>query len=290
MIPHSRTILTSAASNQYYAMLLNIMSLATYICRDHTPCAQSYTRSFTFCRVGLFRLRDAHFEADAFQMWTFFGAEGWTGGVSRPLLFAASLFRIRVSWEQWGEERDNEAMKTYPHYLHERCLNSSGTGEGADGGIGGPVCDYFRRGYLYWPPNGRHQKAGKHRDRHCRCCCVWRHLSQNCALLGTIIRKLFSHQRAPPMNVIRFPFTEAVNQPPTSKLSTTSHLQSTATTHNGVPHNMHAQYPAYCSSPTLYPRPQHDVHPPTSQCHCSTHQLIRKPVPGHGRRRIEQDP
>lgn len=64
-------------------MLLHIMSFSRYIRGDSLARTQADRRGLALCRVGLFGLGDADFEADALEGWGFdereLGRDGFTG-------------------------------------------------------------------------------------------------------------------------------------------------------------------------------------------------------------------
>jgi hypothetical protein len=91
MIPHTRTILTSPASDKYYTMLLDIMPFTRYIRRNNSPRTQPHSRRFPFCRIGFLGLRDPDFQTHAFELWSIDIAERWRDGFSYALLFPAAL-------------------------------------------------------------------------------------------------------------------------------------------------------------------------------------------------------
>lgn len=91
MIPHTRTILTSSPSHQNHRVLLHIMPLSRNIARNHSPCTQTYSRCFSFCRIGFLGLCDSDFEADSLQLWGVDIAEGWRHSFSCALLFTTAL-------------------------------------------------------------------------------------------------------------------------------------------------------------------------------------------------------
>lgn len=106
MISHTRTILTPPSSNQYHTMLLHIMSFARNITRNHSPCTQSNSGRFTFCRVRFLWFGDSDFQCYALQCWSLdcwqSRGNGFTHGL-RSTTAATDLVVCCSVGGGWGE-------------------------------------------------------------------------------------------------------------------------------------------------------------------------------------------
>lgn len=90
MIPHTRTILTAAASDQHDGMLLDVVPLAGDVRRDRPSGRQPDSGRLALARVGLLGARDADLEADALALRGEDLREGRGDGVAGSLGFAAA--------------------------------------------------------------------------------------------------------------------------------------------------------------------------------------------------------
>lgn len=81
MIPHTRTILTPPAPHEHHAVLLHIMPLTRNVRGDDFAVGQADFGGLALARVGLFRLRDAHFQTHAFHLGPLLRRKGRRHGV-----------------------------------------------------------------------------------------------------------------------------------------------------------------------------------------------------------------
>lgn len=71
-------------------MLLDVVTLARDISRNHPTGGQAHTSSFPLARIGLLGARDADLEAYAFQLRALLVGQGGGDGVTSALGFTAS--------------------------------------------------------------------------------------------------------------------------------------------------------------------------------------------------------
>jgi len=91
VVPHTGTILGSAAAHEHDAVLLDVVALAGDVGRDHLAVGQAHTGSLALTRVGLLGLLDADLDADALELGRLDGGQGGRDGVTGSLGFPAFL-------------------------------------------------------------------------------------------------------------------------------------------------------------------------------------------------------
>lgn len=91
MIPHTRTILGSAATHEHDTVLRDVVALAGDVGRDDLTRGKTDTGSLAFARVGLLGTRDADFDTHTLERGRLDGGQGRGDGVAGTLGLTATL-------------------------------------------------------------------------------------------------------------------------------------------------------------------------------------------------------